>query len=298
MQTSAQGISALEAEEGVVLRAYRDSAGVLTIGAGLTAASGVVKPKIGMVITKAEATNLLQKALRQSYEPAVARAMGATKQYEFDAGVSFHWNTGAIARASWVKRWKAKAGDAAITVGLLAWNKGGGKVLPGLEARRKREAAMLLSGVYYRAEAPAKVTTFAAWGVRLSGAEIATVRAGFAKLGYNPGQSPNAILAEAARKFQRDHDLTVDGIIGRATLSTLQRRLDVRTKAATAAMVSAPAGASSGAVDQTVGLPHVEAMIWVGIALWAAWIAWRYRDVIAAKIQPRLPRVANLLRSI
>ena len=44
MQTSAQGIVALELEEGVVLKAYRDAVGVWTIGAGLTASSGVVRP--------------------------------------------------------------------------------------------------------------------------------------------------------------------------------------------------------------------------------------------------------------
>ena len=142
MQTSAQGVAALELEEGVVLRAYRDSVGVWTIGAGLTRASGVVKPAAGMLITKSEATNLLQRALRQKYEPAVRAAMATStaspKQYEFDAGVSFHWNLGKIASASWVKSWKAKAPRAEIRVRLMMWNKAGGKVLPGLTARRSR----------------------------------------------------------------------------------------------------------------------------------------------------------------
>ena len=51
MQLSDKGLAFLETHEGVVLKAYRDPVGVWTIGAGLTAASGVVKPKAGMVIT-------------------------------------------------------------------------------------------------------------------------------------------------------------------------------------------------------------------------------------------------------
>lgn len=47
MQTTSEdkGIPFLEAHEGVALTAYRCPAGKWTIGAGLTAASGVVEPR-------------------------------------------------------------------------------------------------------------------------------------------------------------------------------------------------------------------------------------------------------------
>lgn len=90
MQTSANGVVSLEQGEGVVLRAYRCAAGILTIGTGLTAASGVVKPKPGMVTTRAEASNLLERALRANNETAVAAAMLGAKQNDFDAGIGFH----------------------------------------------------------------------------------------------------------------------------------------------------------------------------------------------------------------
>lgn len=307
MQTSAQGVAALELEEGVVLRAYRDSVGVLTIGAGLTAASGVIKPKLGMVITKEQATELLQQALRANYEPAVAKAMtsidGAIvtrpNQHEFDAGLSFHWNLGAINRATWVPAWKAKAPRAEIRMRLLAWNKGGGKVLPGLTARRDREAAMLLDGKYRAPALPTPVAGFARWGLLLSGAEIAAAREGFKLLGYEPGPNSNAIFDDAARKFQADHGLTVDGIIGRATLTTLQRRLDARAKsvAPTLAAAATLPAATSGFADQIVNLPYAGDASMLGVTLWGVSLAWRYRDVIAAKINPTLPRVAAILRS-
>lgn len=310
MHVSPQGLDALEQEEGVVLRAYRDVVGVVTIGAGLTAASGVIKPKIGMVITRDEATALLQKALANNYEPGVEMAMARTDktpverplQHEFDAGLSFHFNTGAIRKATWVKLWKTRAHHLAIRASLMQWNKGGGKVIPALTHRREREAAMLLVGAYpFIAARPDALTPsrHAKWGLSMTGEAIAALRDGLRVLGYDPGSISNAVEASAARKFQADHGLTVDGIIGRATLSTLQRRLDARSKAKApllATTVAAPVAATNWA-DQIAGLPYA-APVAAGLAvLWLASLAYRYRDAIAGEINQPLPRLAALLRS-
>lgn len=311
MQTSDRGIEALKLEEGAPLRAYRDVVGVWTIYAGLTAASGVVVPKAGMVITEAEGQALLRRALRDNYEPAVAMSMTHVAgsavirplQHEFDAGVSFHFNTGAIKRATWVKRWKAKAARADVRASLLQWNKGGGRVLPGLAARREREAAMLQDAQYrglpLTRTSSEQQTVYAGWGIALSSIEKAAVGKALADLGYNPGPSLDAVLRPAVTEFQRRHGLTVDGIIGRATLSTLQRELDARAKVkvpAAATAVSVPA-ASTGVADQIASLPHVGTVLVVGSILWALLLAYRYRDVIAAKIHNTLPRVAAAFRS-
>lgn len=306
MQTSAQGIAALEFEEGVVLRAYRDPVGVWTIGAGLTAASGVVAPKAGMVITASEATNLLQRALREKYEPSVQMAMSRTsgskvtrpKQHEFDAGVSFHWNTGAIRRASWVPAWLSKAPRNDILKAMMLWGKAGGKVMPGLVARRVREAEILLDGVYpqtaKRLSAPLLGSGAARWGLVLSSDEIAFARAGFAKLGYQIGADPRAIPIASAVKFQRDHDLTVDGIIGRATLSTLQRRLNARVAAAG---VGAPAAAAPFASNVDVAsFPWLGPVVLAALGVFLVIQAWRYRDVVAVKLQRVWPSAAAFLR--
>jgi lysozyme len=302
MQTSAQGVAALEHEEGVVLRAYRDPVGVLTIGAGLTAASGVIKPVPGMVITADQASYLLQLALRRNYEPAVAKAMPGAKQHEFDAGVGFHFNTGAIDRATWVKRWREKAGRAAITGQLIRWNKAGGKVLPGLTRRRAREADMLLDNKYPvplpKPNPRVRVDEYAAWVLPMEQAERKAVWKAFRDIGLSPGNESTEVLRSAVLLFQRQHDLTVDGIIGRATLSTLQRELDARRKAkvaAPAAVAAAPAAATDVA-DQVSGLPYAGLIIGGLLALYAVRIAWRYRDVIAARLHPTLPRVAAILR--
>lgn len=312
MQTSAQGLAALEAEEGVVLRAYRCPAGVWTIGAGLTAGSGVVAPKAGMIITKEQATNLLQRALREKYEPtvevAMARVNGSTvtrpKQHEFDAGVSFHFNTGAIRKASWVTKWRAGAARHDISGALKLWNKGGGKVLPGLVSRRERESLMLLDGVYPRhtsAAAPVPGPVYARWALVLTTPEVAQVRLGLRKLGYDPGPAIDQVLAEAARKFQLDHALTVDGILGRATLSTLQRRLDAPAAAAKPALAAPLVAAAptdlGNAVLDALGVPGAGLIAAGLVGVWGLSTAWRYRDVVAAKIARPAPRLATLLRS-
>lgn len=300
MQTSAQGVAFLERHEGVVLKAYRCPAGVWTIGAGLTAGSGVVRPVAGMTIDSAQATRLLQLALRRNYEPRTARAMPSAAQHEFDAGVSFDFNTGAIHRASWVKRWLERSWDATRTA-LLAWNKGGGRVLPGLTRRREEEYRLLRHKDYGRTPVTPIKPRWAGLVVDLSADEMSAAQAAFIKLGYNVGTDRDGFDRLAIRAFQNDHDLTVDGIVGRATLSTLQRVMDSRSKAAMPTTVTAVGGADTTVQVSTELDP---ALAWVGPvllavgAIWGLWLAWQYRDAIAAAISPRFPRLARKLWSI
>lgn len=309
MQTSDQGRAALKSEEGEVLKAYRDVAGVWTIGVGLTAASGVVKPVAGMVITREQSDALLTEALRKNYEPAVEMAMMVTDpstvrpgQNAFDAGVSFHFNTGAIAKATWVKLWKSRSGRFNIRTAFTAWSKGGGKVLPSLKARREREFTMLMDGVYYRAEQAVGQPhpVWARWGLALSIAERRAVFDGLEKLGFDPGDpGVDLVRLTAVTDFQRSHDLTPDGIIGRATLTTLQRALDARAKAVPKAgvMGMSAIAAANGLTEQVAAVPHLDAATVTAAAIWLIAHLWSYRDIVAAKISPVLPRLAASLRS-
>ncbi|WP_333827727.1 glycoside hydrolase family protein [Pararhodobacter sp.] len=301
MQTSSKGVTKLEHDEGVVLKAYRCPAGVWTIGAGLTAGSGVVRPHAGMVITHAEATRLLQQALRQNYEPRVKRAMTGAKQHEFDAGVSFDYNTGAIHRATWVVRWRDKASG--VREAMLAWNKGGGKVLPGLTRRREGEYRLLAHGEYGTLAQWQQAPGVARIVIDLSSDELAAARDALKSLGYAVGDNSAGFAEAAIRDFQRDHDLTVDGIVGRATLSALQRVIDSRRKAASAAVPAAAGGAETGtdAIASAADLPGVALVgpVLLGLgAIWLAWLAWQYRDTLAAAINPYLPRLARKLWSL
>lgn len=302
MRTSKQGLAFLERHEGVVLKAYRDAVGVLTIGAGLTAASGVVVPKPGMKITRGEATELLNRALRRNYEPAVARAMPGAKQHEYDGGVSFHFNTGAVSRASWVKAWLAKDWRQ-VRDKIMLWRKGGGRVLPGLERRRAEEFELIRTGAYSTGGISGPVPGWALELVPIDEPTRAAIHKALKGLGYEAG-SPNGLFPEGGIKaFQRDHDLTVDGKIGKATLSTLQRRVDASSKAKAGGAAGAAGGAGTQAGSATDNLPDILAQGWVGwavlglAALYLAYLAWAYRDVVAAKIQSFLPGLAAKLRS-
>lgn len=297
MQTSAEGVKFIERHEGVVLKAYRDVAGVWTIGAGLTKASGVVVPRAGMTISREDATRLLGEALRRNYEPAVTRAMAPCAQHEFDAGVSFHFNTGGINQASWVKAWRVRNWPE-VERRLKLWNKAGGKVWAGLKRRREEEWHLLRYGLYEGVPAVPreKAKGHAVFAVAVDQDVRIWVRDQLIRLGYQEPEE-EGITAAAVRAFQRDHALTVDGLIGAATLSTLRRRASAPAKAL------GPAATSGAAATVTAEPAAIDLAPWVGpaliavAALWALWRAWDYRDVVAAKIAPRLPGLAARLRS-
>ncbi|MEA1617510.1 lysozyme [Erythrobacter sp. T5W1-R] len=118
-----------------------------TIGWGATGADHGHGGRIGpdTVWTQAQCDERLARDLRR-YASEVAQALkGApATQGQFDALVSFHYNTGAIARATLTKKHIARdyAGAAAE---FARWNKAGGRVLRGLTRRRAAEAALYQS---------------------------------------------------------------------------------------------------------------------------------------------------------
>ena len=300
MQTSAKGRADLKLHEGEVLKAYRDPVGIWTIGVGLTSASGVIKVKPGMQITREESDRLLTLALSRNYEPRVAKAMPKAKQHEFDGGVGFDFNTGAIHRASWVKAWAA-LDWVMVEAKLKLWTKGGGRVLPGLVRRREAEYQLIRYGRYASGGAalPKLLSPRSARiALPLSPDELVNVIEGFRVLGFDTGPAKDLITDEVVRAFQAKHGLTVDGILGRATLSTLQRALDARGKAVPAVGIPAVAGASSfsGADDILTGLPWLSDAVLIGAALYGVSLAWAYRDQVASAVQSPLPRVAAFLR--
>lgn len=317
---SPKGRKFLYAHEGVVKKAYRCPAGIWTIGAGLTTASGVIAVKPGMVITEAENDRLVDLALKRNYLPRVLKALGEScSQHALDAGTSFDYNTGKIHSASWVKSFLAN--DPVDTRRrLLMWNKGNGKVLPGLTRRRGEEATLLLSG-RFPAEIERSVIgiqtaadSYAAIVISLTTAEIEEAKKALVKLGYNASAPTGAIDRTAVEMFQKAHDLTVDGKVGMATLATLQRELDARSKATQGSFATAGgagvaggdqvAGAVTGPapVDPTPVAPdQIATIVGLGIAavavVYLAWQAYRYRDVIAARIGDKAPRLTAFLRS-
>lgn len=118
-----------------------------TIGWGATGHDHVHGGRIGpgTVWTQAQCDERLAQDLIR-YAADVARALGQapTTQPQFDALVSFHYNTGAIARATLTARHIAGDYDSAVRE-FARWNRAGGRVLRGLVRRRAAEAEMYLS---------------------------------------------------------------------------------------------------------------------------------------------------------
>ncbi len=74
MDLSAQGESFLHSYEALRLEAYRDSAGVLTIGYGHTNGAGLPRVTPGMQITPAQAAEIYRNDIQQ-YVDAVNNAV-------------------------------------------------------------------------------------------------------------------------------------------------------------------------------------------------------------------------------
>ena len=68
----------------------------------------------------------------------------AKKQYQFDALVSFHYNTGAIRQAT-LTHLHCQGRFAEAASEFAKWIHNGGKALAGLRKRRAEEAALYLS---------------------------------------------------------------------------------------------------------------------------------------------------------
>lgn len=271
MKTSEAGVAFIAAHEGIVTRAYRDAAGVWTIGIGHTAAAGAPVPKAGMTITRAEAFAILAADLPK-YERRVDAALAAVQQHVFDGAVSFDFNTGAIHRASWVAAFRT--GDMAeMRKGLTLWTKAGGRVLRGLERRRAAEADLIADGWY---GAPKE-----------AGDDIRALQRDLAALGFHRGAIDGIagpITRAAVRAYQAQHpDLVVDGIAGPATRASIARDLAARRAAETVGGVVAgtiaagiPAAITGeGIFLALVGVVAVAATIAVGV------FVYRYRGEVS-----------------
>lgn len=167
MKVSDAGIFALALHEGIVPGPYLDSVKVWTFGIGHAETSGAPpNPRLMPRGMPADLDAALQEVFRvfradlAKYEAAVVRAVTVPlKQHQFDALVSFHFNTGAIGRASLVK--KLNAGDyAGAGAGLMAWVKP-----PELRKRREAERDLFLHGTY-----PGGAVTV--WGVNAAGGVV------------------------------------------------------------------------------------------------------------------------------
>jgi lysozyme len=154
MKTSNKGRQFIESFEGLILSAYDDTndhivpvgskpRGTLTIGYGHTTAAGPPRVYVGQTISKDVADQILSADLT-SVEIEVQHLVKVTlSQNQFDALVSFQFNTGALGRSTLLTKLNNGDYDGAAEE-FLKWNKAGGKILEGLTRRRQGEREMFL----------------------------------------------------------------------------------------------------------------------------------------------------------
>lgn len=127
MDLSPIGRAALEAREGNRLTAYKDSVGVLTIGVGITTASGLITVTPGLKITAAQSDELFAKAVAKYVKPvvdALGPKISTVTQNEFDAFVSVCYNIGPAGFAHSTFLRKYMAGDKkGCAEAMLSWKK-------------------------------------------------------------------------------------------------------------------------------------------------------------------------------
>ncbi len=140
MKISQNGINLVKRFEGCRLMAYKCPAGVWTIGYGHTG-SDVWQ---GLTITQAKAEQLLRQDMMK-FETHVMKFNNRYhwNQNEFDALVSFAFNVGSINQLTQ----NGKRSRVQIAAAMLKYNRGGGKILPGLTKRRQAEQELFLRPV-------------------------------------------------------------------------------------------------------------------------------------------------------
>lgn len=240
MKVSRQGIIELISHEAIVPMPYKDSVGVWTWGVGHTAAAGDPDPRKmprGVESSIADVIEVFERDIVK-YEDGVNRAVKVPiEQHEFDALVSFHYNTGAIARATLTK--KLNRGDRrGAADSFMAWRKP-----PEIIERRRKEQTLFKSGQYthdgratvYKATPSGRVRWSTARKIDITeylskspretgnytkyptlsagdiGEEVRTVqmRLGIIADGVFGPQTKRAVI-----DFQKENGLVADGIVG------------------------------------------------------------------------------------
>src|SRR5215472_2315141 len=144
-----RGLELVKHFESLFLKAYQDPVGVWTIGWGHTGIKhndGTVFK--GRTITEQDAHELLRHDMTTFAERVSSFITVPLNDDQFDALVSFDFNTGGLGKSTLRK--KLNNGDYAGAANEFPkWNKAGGKVLRGLTRRRKSEQNLFLGKEHY-----------------------------------------------------------------------------------------------------------------------------------------------------
>ena len=149
MRVSDKGIYALALHEGIVPAPYLDSVNVWTFGIGHTASAGAPNPATmskgnpaDLDAAIAEAFTVFRRDLARFEDRVRVAVKVPLQQYEFDALVSFDFNTGGIHRAKLTEHLN-KGDRAAAARAFMGWLRP-----PEIKGRRESEMRLFRDGVY------------------------------------------------------------------------------------------------------------------------------------------------------
>jgi lysozyme len=147
MKPNAATVDLIKSFEGCRLAAYKDVAGVWTIGWGLTtgALPGVSVSR-GMAITQMQADEYLTKTLELFGNKILPAMTRKPTPNQFGAMLSLAYNvgTGGFKKSTVLRKFNADDFSGAAAA-FAMWNKAGGKIDRGLVRRRAAEAALFLA---------------------------------------------------------------------------------------------------------------------------------------------------------
>lgn len=141
LNTSPAGRAFIEEDEGVVLRAYHDVVGVLTIGYGHTGTD----VHEGMVWTQQQADQALEHDLAVAERCVNTHVHVPLTQDQFDALISLTFNigVGAFVHSTLLMLLNRRDYPGAANQ-FLQWDRAKGQIVPGLLRRRTAERTLFL----------------------------------------------------------------------------------------------------------------------------------------------------------
>ncbi len=212
------GLALIKQFEGCRLAAYQCSAGVWTIGYGHTA--GVHK---GMKIMQAQADEYLKQDIAKFEKyinnPSYVPFTDKLNQNQFDALVSFAFNLG----QGNVKKLCTGRTINQIPSAMQQYCKAAGKTLPGLQRRRKAEAALYNKKVESCAGATTttvKESEDYSMNTIKKGSKGKSVKVWQIIIGTTADGNFGSGTENMTKTWQKNHGLTVDGIVGKNSWKT------------------------------------------------------------------------------
>lgn len=142
MKINEAGLDLIKRFEGLRLSAYVCAGGKLTIGYGHTGRD----VDEDMTISEEEANDLLESDVKWAEEAVRNKVISPLNENQFSALVSLVFNIGAnnFHNSTLLKKLNAQEYDEAAEQ-FLRWNRAKGKVLEGLNRRRKAERDLFLT---------------------------------------------------------------------------------------------------------------------------------------------------------